>query len=69
MLGAMSHLALTLSDLKASEEQFYTPVLEFLGYSKVEDEEGMTLWRLASVFAAVNLWQASPELKDRQPGA
>ncbi len=64
-LGAMNHLALTLSDLKAAEESFYTPVLEFLGYAKVEDVEGMTLWFSQTAAAAINLFQATAELKDR----
>ena len=61
-LGAMNHLALTLSDLKGAEARFYKPVLEFLGYRKVEDEEAMTVWFSETTFAAVNLWQASPDL-------
>jgi catechol 2,3-dioxygenase-like lactoylglutathione lyase family enzyme len=61
-LGMMNHLALTLSDLKTSEKVFYQPVLEFLGYRKLEDGEEMTLWWSERVGAAVNLWQADPEL-------
>ncbi len=64
-LGAMNHLALTLSDLKGSEERFYRPVLEFLGYTQMEDEAGMTLWFSESAVAAINLWQATDELKSR----
>jgi hypothetical protein len=43
-LGMMNHLALTLRDLRTSETVFYQPVLEFLGYSKLEDGQEMTLW-------------------------
>ena len=64
-LGAMNHLALTLSDLKAAEESFYKPVLAFLGYGKIEDEEGMTLWFSEAAAAAVNLFQAAGDLKER----
>lgn len=64
-LGAMSHLALTLSDLNHSENAFYRPVLEFLGYTKVEDEAGMTLWFSETAGAAINLWQAHDDLKAR----
>ena len=64
-LGAMNHLALTLRDLKASEAAFYKPVLEFLGYAKVEEEAGMTIWFSETALAAVNLWQAEADLKDR----
>ena len=49
-LGAMNHLALTLSDLKGAEARFYKPVLEFLGYRKVEDEEAMTVWFSETTF-------------------
>ena len=63
--GAMNHLALTLSDLKAAEAAFYGPLLEFLGYSKIEDEPEMTLWFSQSAGAAVNLFQATAALKDR----
>lgn len=61
-LGAMNHLALTLRDLKAAEAAFYAPVLEFLGYAKVEDGPEMTVWYSAAGGCAVNLWQAKPEL-------
>lgn len=64
-LGAMNHLALTLSDLKRSEEGFYRPVLEFLGYTKVEDAVGMTLWFSEAVGAAINLWQATDDFRAR----
>ena len=64
-LGAMNHLALTLSDLAAAEERFYRPLLEFLGYGKIEEAEGMTLWFSEAAAAAVNLFQAAAPLKDR----
>ena len=63
--GAMNHLALTLSDLKSAEQAFYAPLLEFLGYAKVEDAPEMTLWFSQSAGAAVNLFQAADELKAR----
>jgi len=61
-LGRMHHLGLALSDLKASEEAFYRPVLTFLGYRQIENENGMTLWFSETALAAVNLWQSPPEL-------
>ena len=61
-LGMMNHLALTLSDLRTSENVFYRPVLEFLGYGKLEDGQEMTLWWSERAGAGVNLWQADPEL-------
>ena len=43
--GAINHIALTVSDLASAEARFYTPILNFLGYQKVEDIPGkMTLW-------------------------
>ncbi len=60
-LGTMNHLALTLGDLPAAEAAFYAPVLEFLGYRKVEDSDGMTLWYSTASGCSVNLWQARPE--------
>ena len=65
VLGAVGHLALTLRDLKTSEAAFYKPVLEFLGYAKVEEEDGMTLWFSGAAGVAINLWQAAPELAAR----
>jgi len=72
-LGRMHHLGLALSDLKTAEQSFYRPVLTFLGYRKIEDENGMTLWFSETTLAAINLWQAPPELaatrhRDYTPG-
>lgn len=61
--GTMNHLALTVRDLAKSEQAFYSPVLGFLGYDKVEDiPEMMTLWFNADAKFAINLWQARPDL-------
>ncbi len=61
MRGSLNHIALTVSDLAACEAGFYAPVLEFLGYQKVEDQPGkMTLWFNAKAGVAINLWQAEP---------
>jgi glyoxylase I family protein len=57
--GAINHLAVTVRDLVASEASFYAPVLEFLGFEKVEDIAGtMTLWVNMPAQTAMNLWQA-----------
>jgi glyoxylase I family protein len=65
MRGAINHMAMTVSDLAKSEEEFYAPVLGFLGYAKVEDQPGkMTLWFNGKAGVAINLWQAKPEHKD-----
>ena len=72
-LGRMHQLGLALSDLRAAEQAFYTPILTFLGYRKIEDENGMTLWFSETALAAVNLWQSPAELaatrhRDYTPG-
>lgn len=59
-LGSMNHLGITVSDLAASTERFYRPLLDFLGYSEVERTAEMSLW-IASGGFAVNLWQAHRE--------
>ena len=65
--GGMNHLGVTVRDLAASEARFYRPVLEFLGYSKVEDIPGQTtLWFNAEAAAAVNLWQAKSAFADHE---
>ena len=59
MGGRLNHLALTVSDINASEAAFYGPVLDHLGFAKVEDVPGtMTLWHHAEDRLALNLWQA-----------
>jgi glyoxylase I family protein len=61
--GALNHLAVTVRDLADSEERFYAPVLDFLGYVKVEDiPQTMTLWVNMPAQMAMNLWQAEPSL-------
>ena len=60
--GALNHLAVTVTDLAASEARFYAPVLAFLGYEKIEDIPGtMTLWVNMPAQMAMNLWQGKPE--------
>jgi len=64
--GAINHIALTVSDLASAETRFYSPVLNFLGYQKVEDIPGkMALWFNGPAQLAVNLWQAESTLADR----
>ena len=62
----MNHLGITVRDLKRSETDFYAPVLGFLGYEKVEDHGAFTVWYSGAARAAVNLWQAKPELAARE---
>ena len=71
MRGAFNHLALTVSDLAASEAAFHAPVLRWMGYEKVEDHPGeMTLWFHEGARLAVNLWQATEagDMDRRRPG-
>jgi hypothetical protein len=44
MRGGMNHLALTVSNLRMSEERFHAPVLGFLGYEQIETQDGMSVW-------------------------
>ena len=65
--GGINHIALTVGDLAGSEARFYAPVLEFLGYAKVEDIPGrMTLWFNAAAGVAINLWQAGSSFAERR---
>jgi glyoxylase I family protein len=63
-LGSMNHLGITVSDLAASTERFYRPLLVFLGYRLVEELPEMSLW-LSPGGAAINLWQAKSEFRGR----
>jgi len=70
--GAINHVALTVSDLQRSRE-FYTPILQFLGYKNTGDMPGVSLWESTSTGSAINFWQAKPELighkhQDYAPG-
>ncbi|UWQ20993.1 VOC family protein [Jannaschia sp. W003] len=70
MRGAVHHIALTVSDLKRSDAAFHGPVLGWLGYDKVEENEAMALWYHPGVRTAVNLWQAAEggDHDRRRPG-
>lgn len=65
-LGSMNHLGITVSDLAASTERFYAPLLGFLGYRLVESLPEMSLW-LADGGYSINLWQAHAGLAARRP--
>lgn len=65
-LGSMNHLGITVSDLAASTERFYAPLLGFLGYRLVESLPEMSLW-LADGGYSINLWQAHEGLAARRP--
>lgn len=62
-LGSINHVALTVSELQQAEAVL-EPVLRFLGYEKAEAFDGLSVWVSATVGTAINLWQASDELKD-----
>src|SRR3546814_20639072 len=63
-LGSMNHLGITVSDLAASTERFYAPLLGFPGYRLVESLPEMSLW-LAPEGQAINPWQAHAGLGGR----
>lgn len=65
MLGAINHVAVTVSDLGKSKE-FYTPILSFLGYKNTEDFPDVSILESSSTGIAINLWQASSELITHQ---
>lgn len=68
MRGGMNHLALTVSNLRMSEERFYAPVLGFLGYQRIEAQDGMSVWLNAHatpIGTAMNLWQSADDLKEQ----
>ena len=48
-LGTMNHLRLTVSDIPRAEE-FYTPILEFMGYRLVQKHDTRLAWSAASPF-------------------
>jgi len=64
-LGSMNHLGITVSNLVASTERFYAPLLGFLGYRMVEDQPEMSLW-LAPAGHSINLWQAHEDLAGKR---
>jgi catechol 2,3-dioxygenase-like lactoylglutathione lyase family enzyme len=64
-LGAINHVALTVSYLDRAEESL-APVLEFLGYRKTEAMKGLSIWESPTTGTAVNLWQARPELRGHE---
>lgn len=61
-LGAINHVALTVADLQQAETIF-SPLFAFLGYTKAEALEGLSVWVSDSTGTAINLWQAAPELR------
>lgn len=63
-LGAINHVALTVSDLVDAEARM-KPLLEFLGYERAEALDGLSVWVSEATGTAVNLWQAHEDLRDR----
>eukprot|EP00121_Abeoforma_whisleri_P007544 Awhi_evm1s6892 len=66
----VNHIALALTDIAASEHQFYTPLLKFLGFenevSLIEGEQLMSapfsMWTHKHSHFSVNLWKAKVNL-------
>ncbi|NQV80144.1 MAG: VOC family protein [Alphaproteobacteria bacterium] len=63
-LGALSHIAFTVSDLGRSSA-FYDSVLGFLGYERWPAVAGQAKWKKAGV-GIVLLYAAKPKSADRQ---
>ena len=61
VLGAINHVAIAVSNLPSSIN-FYTPILEFLGYKNTENYPEVAIWESGQAGCAINLWQAKPEL-------
>jgi catechol 2,3-dioxygenase-like lactoylglutathione lyase family enzyme len=57
-LGAINHVALTVSDLERSEA-FYNTLLEFLGYEQAENIPQLILW--ASPNGVITISPSHPE--------
>ncbi|MBW4616686.1 MAG: VOC family protein [Desmonostoc vinosum HA7617-LM4] len=57
-LGAINHIALTVSNLNKSED-FYNELLGFLGYEQGEKTEHLILWASASGVITISL--ANPQ--------
>jgi catechol 2,3-dioxygenase-like lactoylglutathione lyase family enzyme len=57
-LGAINHIALTVSDLNQSEV-FYNTLLGFLGYEQAEKTEQLILW--ANSNTAITLSPSNPQ--------
>lgn len=63
--GAINHVALTVGELQQAEAVL-GPVLNFLGYEKSEELDGLSVWVSGAVGTAINLWQASEELMSHE---
>lgn len=64
-MAAIDHISLTVSDLQRALP-FYKQVLGFLNYQLAHAAERIAIWRSASGGPGFNLWQARPELADRE---
>jgi glyoxylase I family protein len=64
MLGALHHLALTVSD-RTKSELFYDAVLNFMGYEQIEKTEAFTMWWLPQA-GAILLYAANPNSPNPQ---
>src|SRR5829696_5938639 len=58
--GGMNQLAVTVRDLRRSEDLFYAPVASDLGYDKVEDMGAMTVWYAPEARAPSTSGRRSP---------
>lgn len=60
-LGAVHHIALTVTDLNRSRT-FYEPIFSFLGYTNTHNFPGFDIWESQSTGVELTIWQAKPEL-------
>lgn len=63
-MAAINHISMTARDLKSSLP-FYSKVLEYLGLQLAVASDMIAVWRDPSGGPGFNLWQAKPELADR----
>ncbi len=69
MLGAINHIAVSVANLKKSDE-FWEPLMEFLGYKRTLNADAISVWQSETNGSAINFWQAKEdhEYKYYAPG-
>lgn len=69
MLGAINHVAISVVDLKKSDD-FWSPIMDFLGYEKTEQFDELSIWESKTTGSAINFWKAKEdgEYKRYAPG-
>jgi catechol 2,3-dioxygenase-like lactoylglutathione lyase family enzyme len=62
MLGAINHIALSVTDLEISDK-FWFPLFEFLGYKKTVSSDTLSVWESVSTGSAINFWLSKEKQK------